>query len=126
MLMIGETDDLGPLNSWSQTTSLPLPEMSFPLRICVCFLRLIKALQCFIHAQPGIISSVLHFKPTIAKTSSAQGSCASSVQLGAIPREGGSAITACYPRSLTSVMNCTAFAGSFAFSMLLFVFSFPF
>lgn len=48
--------------------------------------------------------------------------CASSAQLGAIPREGGTAIAACYPCSLTSVMNCTAFAGSFAF----FFFFFPF
>lgn len=73
----------------------------------MCFLQLIKDLQCFIHAQPGIISSVLHFKPTIAKTSAAaQGSCASSVQLGAIPREGVTAITVGYPYSLTSVMNC--------------------
>lgn len=72
----------------------------------MCFLQLIKDLQCFIHAQPGIISSVLHFKPTIAKTSLAGGSCSSSVQLEAIPREGVTAIYTCYPYWLTSGMNC--------------------
>lgn len=72
----------------------------------MCFLQLIKDLQCFIHAQLGIISSVLHFKPTIAKTSAAaQGSCASSV-LEAIPREGVTAIIVGYPYPLTCVMNC--------------------
>lgn len=43
-----------------------------------CFLQSIKDLQCFIHAQPGIISSVLHFKPASATTSPAGGSCISS------------------------------------------------
>lgn len=72
----------------------------------MCFLQLMKDLQCFIHAQPGIISSVLHFKPTIARASPARGSCTSSVQLEAIPREGVTAINICYPYSLTSGINC--------------------
>ena len=53
----------------------------------------------------GLISSVLHFKPTIAKTFPARGSCTFSVQLEAIPREGVMAINICYHYSLTSGMN---------------------
>lgn len=69
----------------------------------MCFLQLIKDLQCFIHAQPGIVSSVLHFKPTITP---AQGSCTPLVQLEAVPRESVTAINNRYPSSLTSGMNC--------------------
>ena len=95
----------------------------------MCFLQLIKDLPCFINAQPRIISSVLDFKPAVAKTSPAQGSCTSSMQLEAdrkdqaTPREGVMAINICYTYSLTSGMknelsmlvSGAAFAGSFAF-----------
>lgn len=51
--MIGETDDSGSLNSWSQTTLLLLPEMSFFLKKGVFSSRLRIYNVLFMHS-PGL------------------------------------------------------------------------